>query len=87
MTYVRRRAMWGLLGLWGCGEPIGVIHKSTGLLGSAQALAAMIDNAELDRAIMYSPAAILALNKAHQLANQRLTQIDLGPTPPHCPLR
>ena len=41
----------------------------------------MIDNAELDRAIMYSPAAILALNKAHRLANQRLTQIDLATAP------
>ena len=41
----------------------------------------MIDDAELDRAIMHQPAAILALDKAHRLADQRLTEIDLRAAP------
>ena len=57
------------------------MHKSTGLLGSAQAIAAMIDDAELDRAIMHHPVAILALDKAHRLADKRLTEIDLSAAP------
>ena len=63
------------------GNPLGVIHKSTGLLGSAQAIAAMIDDAEFDRAIMHRPAAILALDKAHRLADKRFAEIDLSAAP------
>jgi hypothetical protein len=41
----------------------------------------MIDDAERDWAVMHHPAAVLALGEAHRLANQRLTQIDLGTAP------
>src|SRR6516164_6262468 len=44
----------------------------------------MIDEAELDGAVMHRPAAILTLDKAHRLANQRLTDINLAATPADC---
>src|SRR5215472_2179514 len=41
----------------------------------------MIDDAEGDWAVMHHPAAILALDETHWLANQRFTQIDFGTAP------
>src|SRR5947207_6889012 len=41
----------------------------------------MIDDAELDRAIMHHPVAILALDKAHRLADKRFAEIDLSAAP------
>ena len=53
---------------WDCGEPARVVHKSTGrVLGFAEAVGSMVDEAELDRAVADRKTAVVGLGDAHRL--------------------
>jgi len=79
--------------LWTLWAARSVVHKSTaGGFGFAQAVAAMGDDAESDRAVGDAPSAVLAFRKADRLAGERAIEVDelappfdfaVGAHPPH----
>src|SRR5580658_6222127 len=68
-----------LLGLWACGQRLGVVHKSTGRrarqLAAAEA-GGLVDAAELDVGEANQPFALLGLLDRDRFADQRFADED-----------